>query len=89
MSADTPLPSDPSPNVSAQVPTRLDVILDDATLVLATITGLGGLINPGVAAGGALAGKLLALVSAGVKAHESITGQPLDLSKLHRIDLIP
>lgn len=78
-----------APSVSAPVPTRLDVILDDASLVLTTIAGLGGLINPGVAAGGALAGKLLNMISAGIKAHESITGQPLDLSKLHRIDLIP
>lgn len=84
-----PTATNPAPAFTAQAPTRLDVILDDATLVLATITGLGGLINPGVAAGGALAGKLLNLLSAGVRAHESVTGQPLDLNRLHHIDLIP
>ena len=68
--------------------TRVDITLDNAALVLSTITGLAGLFNPGVAATGALAGKLLSVISAGVKAHEAITGQPLDLTKLHHIDLI-
>ena len=67
---------------------RVDAVLDNTALTLATISGLAGLFNPGVAATGALAGKLLSVISAGVKAHEAVTGQPLDLSKLHHIDLI-
>lgn len=62
--------------------------LDNIAVILATISGLGGLFNPGVAATGELAGKLLRVISAGVKAHEAITGQPLDMSKLHHIDLV-
>lgn len=68
--------------------TRVDVALDNATLVLSTITGLAGLFNPGVAATGVLAGKLLTVISAGIKAHEAITGQLLDLTKLHHIDVV-
>ena len=69
-------------------PSRVDAALDNTALILATISGLGGLFNPEVAATGELAGKLLRVISAGVKAHEAVTGQPLDMSKLHHIDLI-
>jgi hypothetical protein len=75
--------------VAIVAPSKLDTILEDAALALETVGGLGAVINPGIAAGAALANKVLRLITAGVQAHEKITGQPLDLSLLHPIDLIP
>ena len=36
-----------------------------------------------------LADYFLKIAQAAVKAHESITGQPLDMTKLHQIDPVP
>lgn len=36
-----------------------------------------------------LADYFLKIAQAAVKAHEQITGQPLDMSKLHQIDPVP
>ena len=38
-----------------------------------------------IGAGSKLAAYLLAIAQAAVKAHEAVTGQPLDLTKLHDI----
>lgn len=64
----------------------LDTILDDATIALGVLSTTGGLINPAVPGGAALLAKLLAVLQAGVRAHEAIANQPIDLSTLHHID---
>jgi len=68
------------------VTTKIDQVLQDAELVCGVLAGAGGLINPAVPAGAELLAKLLSMVSAGVAAHEAISGQALDLTKLHHLD---
>lgn len=41
------------------------------------------------AQGAALAAQFLAIAQTAVRAHESITGAPLDMAKLHDIDPVP
>lgn len=79
--------SEPTPQSVA--PSLLDTVLDNAELVLATLEGLGGAINPAVPAVATLLAKVERTIAAGIKAHERITGQPLDLSKLHHIEELP
>lgn len=67
---------------------KLDVILADAEVALGVIAGLG-ILSPGSAAAAALAERVLSVIQQGVEAHEAITGQPLDLTKLHHIEAIP
>lgn len=53
------------------------------------IAPLTGPEAPAVAAGGAIAAQLLAIAEKAVAAYESHTGQPIDLSALHKIEPIP
>lgn len=66
--------------------TKLDQVITDAELAMTILASVGAVINPAVPAAAALANRLLSALQAGVKAHEAILGQPLDLSLLHHID---
>lgn len=81
-------PVTPTPPTSS----TLDKILNDAEIAL-TLTSEFGALVPGVgtaaAAFAAIAAKILSVAKAAVQAHESITGQPLDVTTLHHIDPIP
>lgn len=78
-------PATPTPPVQS----TLDKILADAETAL-TLTAEFGALVPGfgtaISAGAAIASRILSVIEAGVRAHEGITGQPLDLSTLHHID---
>lgn len=64
----------------------LDTILE--TLDIAA--EIGEEIGPGiVGVGSAYADKLLKIVMKAHAAHVAITGQPMDLSQLHKIDPLP
>lgn len=69
--------------------TTVEKILSDFEIAAAVVAEIGPIAAPGVGtaigAGAVLAGKLLAAIQAGVRAHEAITGTPLDMSKLHDI----
>ncbi len=43
---------------------------------------------PGAAAGSAVAAKILKLIETAVRTHEQITGEPLDLTKLHKLPTV-
>lgn len=69
----------------------LETIIGDFETAAALIAGLAPMFGPAglpVAAGAAIAYKLLPALQAGVKAHEAVTGKPIDLSMLHEIPLI-
>ncbi len=62
------------------------------TTVLAFLEGIASAAAtvPGAIGGGAgLADILLKIVQASVKAHEAVTKQPLDLTKLHDLPPLP
>jgi len=59
----------------------LDEILTYLEFGASIVEGLGG----PVAGAGAVAEKLLGIAQAAVRAHESITGKPIDLTQLHQI----
>lgn len=65
----------------------LNAALDGVLAVLSS--PIGAAINPAVPAGAMALSKLLKVLQAGVAAHEAATGEPLDLSKLHRIEPLP
>ena len=60
-------------------------VLSDAELVLSVLAGVGSAI-PGIgipiAAGAAIALKIESVIAAAINAHQAITGQPIDLTKL-------
>lgn len=66
----------------------LDKILTDAQIALTVLTAVGGSINPAVGSIAALVLKLEGIIQAAVTAHESVSKQPLDLTKLQHIDLV-
>lgn len=66
---------------------NLNAALDGLLGVLST--PLGAAINPAVPAGALALSKLLRVIQAGVAAHEAATGEPLDMDKLHQIELLP
>lgn len=66
----------------------LDKILADLELA-AQVASVVGLPNPAIAGGAKLADYFLKIAQAAVKAHESVTGQPLDLTKLQDITPVP
>lgn len=72
--------------------TTVDRILSDFEIAAAVIAEVGPIAAPGIGtaigAGAALAGKLLASLQAGIRAHEAITGKPLDLTTLHEIQSV-
>lgn len=59
----------------------LDEILTAMQFAASIATGLGG----PVASGANLAAYFLKIAQSAVQAHEAITGQPLDMTKLHEI----
>lgn len=63
------------------------VNLDSILGYLEGITKAASLV-PGVSGVATLAGEALSIAQAAVKAHEAISGQPLDLSLLKNIDPI-
>jgi hypothetical protein len=85
-----PMPSLATAPAASAAPgsSMLDTILREAELALGVIAEVAPII-PGagtmVGGGSALASKILALVQAGVTAHESVTGKTLDLSVLQHI----
>lgn len=93
-------PNDPTPNptpkpitpmLSAPGPTTLDKILNDFEIAATVIAGVAPAVGPVGATASIFAGlaaKLILSIQAGVKAHEAITGQPLNLDNLHSIDPI-
>lgn len=93
---DTTQPTDPTPPATPPpLPPKvstLDKILSDVQVAAQTVETMGVLI-PGfgtaAAGGAAIADKLLQIILAGIRAHEAITGQPLDLDKLRGETLIP
>ena len=68
---------------------RVIELLDQADQTLQALTEAGGLINPAVPAAALVADKLLHIIQVAVKAHEDVTGEPIDMSKLHEIEPLP
>lgn len=68
---------------------RISDLLDNADQALQALTEAGAIINPGVPAAALLADKLVHIIQAAVRAHEAATGQPIDMSLLHRIEPLP
>lgn len=64
--------------------------LDAADSVLSTIAGVAslGLLNPAVGGIAVLLDRVLKIARTAVAAHEAISGEPLDLGRLHHIDLV-
>lgn len=60
--------------------------LEEILGIIGVIADLGGSLIPGGAAISKLTAYLLKIAQASVKAHEAITGQPFDLTKLHEIE---
>lgn len=78
----TPTTPTPPATDATAIPTKLDNILSFLT-VGAQWAAL--LPLPGSAAASKIAGSLLKIIQAAVKTHEAVTGQPLDLDKLHEL----
>lgn len=57
--------------------------------LIAEFAPLFGPIGFPIAAGAAIAYKLLPALQAGVKAHEAVTGKPLDISLLKPFEMVP
>jgi len=63
----------------------LSILEGGAALVSAT-GGAAGPLGAGAAAGAAIADYFLKIARAAVRAHETVTGKPLDMTTLHQID---
>lgn len=72
----------PTNTTGLEIPTKLDQILAFLT-VGAQWAALIPL--PGTAIASKIAGSLLRIIQAAIQTHEAITGEPLDLSKLHEL----
>ncbi len=64
-------------------------IFDKILMALEMATAIAGSIPSPIAGAAKLADYFLKIAQAAVKAHETITGQPLDLTKLHEIEPVP
>jgi hypothetical protein len=79
----------PQPTAPPTQPTALDNALTGTEITLDLLAGFGGAINPAVPAIAALLARLERIAAKSIHAHEAITGQPLDLTRLHRIEPLP
>lgn len=68
---------------------KVEQILGEAAAALEAVEEFGGALGPEVPAAAAIGSLIVRIVTAGVKAHQTVTGQPLDLSLLHHIEPLP
>jgi hypothetical protein len=64
-------------------------VLDGGAQIVAATGGAAGPIGASAAAAAVIADYFLKIAQAAVRAHEGVTGKPLDMATLHQIDPVP